>query len=584
MTNGQRPSVIRIGNASGFYGDRFSAMREMLEGGELDYLTGDYLAELTMLILGRDKLKDPSLGYAKTFLRQMEDCLGLAMDNGVRIVANAGGLNPHGLAVALRELADKVGVDAEVAFVAGDDLVKRAPELGLGNPLTANAYLGGFGIADALDAGADVVVTGRVTDASLTVGPAVSAFGWEPDDLDALAGAVVAGHVIECGAQATGGNYAFFTELMDSGKMGRLGFPIAEIAADGSSVITKHEGTGGAVTVGTVTAQLLYEVGGPRYLGPDVTTRLDTVHLEQQGEDRVSITGVRGDPPPDTVKVSLNHLAGVRNEMTMILTGLDIEAKAELFKEQFLAALPTSPAEISWELSRLDHADAETEEQASALLRCVARDPDAKQVGRAFSGTAVELALASYPGFTMTGPPGNGTPYGVFEPGYVDAASVEHRVARHDGVVQLVDPSPLRTKVPADTPDEPGLSATDWGPAAMLPLGSIAGARSGDKGGSANIGVWVRDPDHFDWLDETLDVTLLKRLLPEVADLTVHRYRLPNLLAVNFVIEEVLGRGVAENVRFDPQAKGMGEWLRSRPVPIPLSFTETTDPETTEQE
>ncbi|QUD83940.1 DUF1446 domain-containing protein [Gordonia polyisoprenivorans] len=583
------PNPVRIGNASGFYGDRFSAMREMLAGGELDYLTGDYLAELTMLILGRDRLKDPKTGYAKTFLRQMEECLGLAVDKGVRIVSNAGGLNPHGLAVALRELAEQVGVNVGVAFVDGDDLLDRAAELGLGKPLTANAYLGSFGIKTALDAGADIVVTGRVTDASLTVGPAASAFDWGYDDLDALAGAVVAGHVIECGAQATGGNYAFFTELglTDSPSAGHLGFPIAEIGADGSSVITKHAGTGGAVTVGTVTAQLLYEVGGPRYLGPDVTTRLDTIALTQQGDDRVAITGVRGEAPPNTTKVSLNHLAGVRNEITMILTGLDIEAKAELFKSQFLAALPTEPEQITWELSRLDRDDATTEEQASALLRCVARDPDAATVGRAFSSAAVELALASYPGFSMTAPPGHGSPYGVFEPGYVDAAAVEHRVALPDGVVERIEPSPLRTTVEADEPVNraPGGAAPDPEPTGMMPLGTLAGARSGDKGGSANIGVWVRDPEHFEWLDATLDTDLLTTLLPEVADLTVHRYRLPNLLAVNFVIEGVLGRGVADNVRFDPQAKGMGEWLRSRPVPIPLRFLENaTSPTTTGQD
>ncbi|MGC4935906.1 acyclic terpene utilization AtuA family protein [Gordonia sp. DT30] len=573
------PTPVRIGNASGFYGDRFTAMREMLEGGELDYLTGDYLAELTMLILGRDRLNDPKTGYAKTFLRQMEDCLGLAVDKGVRIVSNAGGLNPHGLAVALRELAEKVGVTVSVAFVDGDDLLHRAEDLGLGKPLTANAYLGAFGIKTALDAGADIVVTGRITDASLTVGPAASAFDWGYADLDALAGAVVAGHVIECGAQATGGNYSFFTELDFTGSpgAGHLGFPIAEVAADGSSVITKHPGTGGAVTVGTVTAQLLYEVGGPRYLGPDVTTRLDTISLTQQGTDRVAISGVRGEVPPDTTKVSLNHLAGVRNEITMIVTGLDIEEKAELFRHQFLASLSDPPEQLTWELSRLDRSDAATEEQASALLRCVARDSDAAKVGRAFSSAAVKLALASYPGFSMTAPPGRGSPYGFFEAGYVDAVAVEHRVALPDGVVERIDPSPLRTRVQPDEPQNrvPGGVSRDSEPAAILPLGTIAGARSGDKGGSANIGVWVRDPEHFEWLDATLDTDLLAKLLPEVADLRVHRHRLPNLLAVNFVIEGILGRGVADNVRFDPQAKGLGEWLRSRPVPIPIRFTDT---------
>ncbi|WP_265738788.1 acyclic terpene utilization AtuA family protein [Gordonia zhenghanii] len=561
---------VRIGNASGFYGDRLSAVHEMLDGGSLDYLTGDYLAELTMLILGKDRLKDPSRGYAKTFLRQMETSLGLAVDKNVQVVVNAGGLNPHGLAVALRELAERLGVDAQVAFVNGDDLAPRAAELGLGTPITANAYLGGFGIKAALDRGADVVVTGRVTDASLTVGAAASAFGWGYDDLDAIAGAVVAGHVIECGTQATGGNYSFFTEVpMDR----PLGFPIAEVAADGSSIITKHDGTGGAVSVGTVTAQLLYEIQGPRYLNPDATALLDTIELAPAGRDRVAITGVRGEAPPKDLKVSLNHLAGTRNEVDVVITGLDVESKAALFQKQFEAALPTRPAELTWELSRLDRADADTQEQASALLRCVARDTDPNAVGRSFSATAVELALASFPGFTLTSPPGNGAPYGVFEPGYVDAGLVEHRVNQPDGVSVLIEPSPLRAEPIRDVSVPDSGPVGDWGPTRRTPIGEIVGARSGDKGGSANIGVWARGgADEFEWLDTTMTVAKLKELLPEIVDLTVHRYRLPHLQALNFVIEGVLGRGVAENVRFDPQAKGLGEWLRSRVVDVPERF------------
>ncbi|GAA3952089.1 acyclic terpene utilization AtuA family protein [Gordonia caeni] len=559
--------VVRIGNASGFYGDRFAAVQEMLEGGDLDYLTGDYLAELTMLILGRDRMKDPATGYAKTFLRQMRENLALALDRKVAIVTNAGGLNPHGLAVALRELAGELGVDAQIAFVSGDDLSDRAGELGLGSPLTANAYLGAFGIKSALTRGADIVVTGRVTDASLTVGPAAAAFDWGHRDLDPIAGAVIAGHVIECGAQATGGNYSFFTEI----PMGHLGFPIAELHPDGSSVITKHEGTGGAVNLGTVTSQLLYEVRGPRYFNPDATARLDSVQLTQEGPDRVAISAATGEAPPRDLKVSLNNLAGIRNEVNVILTGLDIEEKAALFTEQFEAALPERPAELEWTLVRHDRPDADTEEQASAILHCVARDTDPKKVGRQFSNTAVELALASFPGFSLTAPPGNGSPYGVFEPGYVDADLVEHRVTQPDGVTVAIDPSPLRTEPVADD-DDPAPAITDWGPTRDRPLGAVAGARSGDKGGSANVGLWARSDDEYAWLDSFLTTDKLKELLPEAADLEVHRYRLPNLRAINFVIEGLLGRGVAENVRFDPQAKGLGEWLRSRHVPIPERF------------
>lgn len=560
--------AVRIANCSGFYGDRLSAMREMLTGGDVDYLTGDYLAELTMLILGRDRMKHPERGYAKTFLTQLEDCLGEAHDRGVRIVANAGGLNPAGLADAIRALAERVGVPARIAHVEGDDLAPRAEELGLGTPLTANAYLGAWGIVDCLNSGADVVVTGRVTDASVIVGAAAAHFGWGPTDYDQLAGAVVAGHVIECGVQATGGNYSFFTEVAD---LTHAGFPLAEVFADGSSVITKHPGTGGLVSVDTVTAQLLYEIGGARYANPDVTARMDTIALSPDGPDRVRISGVRGEPPPPTYKVSLNSIGGFRNAMTFVLTGLDIEAKADLVRRQLEAALTVKPAELQWSLARTDHTDADTEEAASALLHCVVRDPDPANVGRQFSSAAVELALASYPGFHVTAPPGDGQVYGVFTAGYVDAAKVPHVAVRPDGTGTHI---PCATETlelaPADPPPLP--EPLPAGPTRRVPLGRIAGARSGDKGGSANVGVWVRADDQWRWLANTLTVELFKELLPEAADFDVTRHVLPNLRAVNFVVEGILGQGVAYNARFDPQAKGLGEWLRGRHVDIPESL------------
>jgi acyclic terpene utilization AtuA family protein len=566
-SSGARGSAasVRIGNCSGFYGDRHSAMREMLVGGELDFVTGDYLAELTMLILGRDRMKHPERGYAKTFLTQLEECLGLAHDRGVRIVANAGGLNPAGLADAVRALAERLGVPVRVAHVDGDDLSPRAEELGLGKPLTANAYLGAWGIVDCLNDSADIVVTGRVTDASVTVGPAAAHFGWQRTDYDRLAGAVVAGHVIECGIQATGGNFSFFTEIPD---LTYAGFPLAEVHADGSSVITKHPGTGGLVSVDTVTAQLLYEITGARYANPDVTARMDTIELSDDGPDRVRISGVTGEQPPPTLKVSLNSIGGFRNAMTFVLTGLDIEAKADLVRRQLDSALSVKPAELEWTLARTDHADADTEEAASALLRCVVRDPDPANVGRQFSSAAVELALASYPGFTVTAPPGDGQVYGVYTPGYVDAAKVQHVAAHADGTrIEIPCATDTLELQPADAPPLP--EPLPAGTTQRAPLGRIAAARSGDKGGSANVGVWVRTDEQWRWLANTLTVELLKQLLPETADLPVTRHLLPNLRAVNFVIEEILGQGVAYQARFDPQAKGLGEWLRSRHVDIP---------------
>lgn len=620
---------LRVGNASGFYGDRFSAVREMLEGGPLDVLTGDYLAELTMLILGRGKMKDPDAGYAATFLRQMEECLGLAADKGVKVVTNAGGLNPRGLAERLRELAGRLGIEVRVAHVEGDDLLGRAEELGFadsryGRPLTANAYLGAWGIAECLRRGADVVVTGRVTDASLVVGPAAAHFGWARDDWDALAGATVAGHVLECGAQATGGNYAFFEEIYS---VKAPGFPVAEIRDDGSCVITKHEGTGGAVTVETVTAQLLYEIGGPHYAGPDVTTRFDTIELAPDGPDRVRISGVRGVPPPPTTKVCLNHLGGHRNEMTFVLTGLGIEAKAELAKRQLEAAFGDArPACVEWTLIGTAKPDPATQGEATALLRCAVLDPDPAKVGRAFSGAAVELGLAGYPGFTMTSPPGKGSPYGVYTPAYVPNETVEHVAVTHEGERVAIPPAPAVTPygdagteaaapeepspeepspeeaaalqeaaagsdtVSAQSPpargDQPTPSVHSAGQATgaesatvddavrqaavrRVPLGRVAGARSGDKGGDANIGVWARTDEQWRWLEPFLTAERFRELLPETRDHVVHRHVLPNLRAVNFVVEGLLQEGVSASTRFDPQGKALGEWLRSRHVDIP---------------
>ncbi|HEX6354007.1 acyclic terpene utilization AtuA family protein [Actinophytocola sp.] len=545
--------TVRIGNASGFYGDRLSAMREMLTGGPLDYLTGDYLAELTMLILGRDRMKDAGLGYARTFLRQLEDTLDLALENGVKIVTNAGGLNPAGLAAAIRELNPHV----KVAHVEGDDVRQH----GFDGALTANAYLGCWGIVECLDAGADIVVTGRVTDASLVVGPAAAHFGWSRTDIDALAGATVAGHVIECGAQATGGNFAFFTEVAD---LAHPGFPIAEIDEHGAAVITKHDGTGGAVTVDTVKAQLLYEIAGPRYLGPDVTSRFDTITLAQQGKDRVAVTGVKGEAPLDTLKVCVNTLDGYRNGMTFVLCGLNIDDKAALARQQLVDAVGADGLE--WTLARTDHADADTEEAASALLHATIRTPDPKRA-KAFSRAAVELALASYPGFTLTSPPGDGTPVGVYQPRYMPQDAVDHVAVLPDGTRRTISPPVMTTVAPPLPIDED--SPVPGGPTKRLPLGTIVGARSGDKGGDANLGVWVRDPAAYPWLAAELTVDRLRELLPEAKDLEIDRHPLPNLAAINFVLHGLLGQGVAASTRFDPQAKALGEWLRSRHVDIP---------------
>ncbi|MGW4470216.1 acyclic terpene utilization AtuA family protein [Nonomuraea sp. NPDC004354] len=602
--------VLRIANCSGFYGDRLSAAREMVEGGPIDVLTGDWLAELTMLILAGNRSKGRP-GYAPTFVKQMEQVLGTCLERGIKVVSNAGGLDPEGCAAAVENL----GLGAKVAYVTGDDVTGHDLDLvnldtgeKLAEPvLTANAYLGARPIAAALSAGADVVVTGRVTDAALVTGPGIWHYGWRPGDLDALAGSVVAGHVIECGCQATGGNYAFLHEVPD---LAHCGFPLVELHEDGSSVITKHPGTGGTVSVGTVTAQLLYEIGAPRYLGPDVVARFDTVQLAQEGPDRVRVSGVKGEPPPGTLKVAVNYLAGYRNTMTLVLTGLDLEDKVRVAQEAIWARVPRESFEsvdVSFD---------------PPLLRITVMDRDPRRVGRAFSSAVVETGLASYPGFYGLAPPGDATPYGVYWPTLVPAAEVRPRIfvggeevelPPGDGPPPAVDApagrpltahtladTPLTAHTPVDRPltggspadrpltgDTPAGQPTavgaraeagpswwdgDGRPTVAAPLGRVAGARSGDKGGNANLGVWVRTPEEYRWLAETLTVERLGALLPALRDHPIERYELPNLNALNFVVHGLLGRGVAASTRLDPQAKALGEELRAQVVEIPDSF------------
>ncbi|GAA1685524.1 DUF1446 domain-containing protein [Nonomuraea maheshkhaliensis] len=577
--------MLRIANCSGFYGDRLSAAREMVEGGPIDVLTGDWLAELTMLILAGNRLKGRP-GYAPTFLRQLEDVLGTCLDRGIKIVTNAGGLDPAGCARAVHELAGRLGLSPSVAHVTGDDLTGRPLDLVNADtgerleatPLTANAYLGGRPIAAALSAGADVVVTGRVTDAALVTGPGIWRYGWGPGDLDPLAGSVVAGHVIECGCQATGGNYAFFQDVPD---LAHCGFPLAELRPDGSSVITKHPGTGGLVSVGTVTAQLVYELGGPRYLGPDVTARFDTITLSDDGPDRVLISGVRGEPPPGTLKVAVNYLGGYRNTMTLVLTGLDLPDKARVAEEALWARIPRES---------FDEVDVTLTD--AGLLRITVMSADERTAGRAFSSAVVETGLASYPGFYGLTPPGNASAYGVYWPVLVPASEVRARVfvdgeelpfppadAPEPSAVPIASATPA---VPADpaAPTDPAAPATPADPAApvdhsatvRIPLGRIAGARSGDKGGNANLGVWADTPERYAWLAGHLTVERLKELLPDLAPYRIDRHPLPNVNALNFVVHGLLGRGVAASPRMDPQAKALGEELRACPTDVPVTL------------
>jgi hypothetical protein len=580
---------IRIANCSGFYGDRISAAAEMVDGGPIDVLTGDWLAELTMLILARTQAKHARGGYARSFVTQMEQVMGTCLDRGIKVVSNAGGLDPDSCAEAVAEVADRLGLAPRIAYVRGDDLLPRLGELiaagvdlahlDTGAPIgdisrfiSANAYLGCWGIVDALERGADIVITGRVTDAAVVCGPAAWHHGWARDDWDALAGGVVAGHVIECGTQATGGNYSFFAEVPG---LARPGFPWAEVAADGSSVIGKHDGTGGQVSIGTVTSQLLYEIASPAYLGPDVTARFDTIELAEVGPDRVRISGIQGEPPPNTLKVAMNELGGFRNDLAIALTGLDIEAKAALVEDGFWRACPYGPddfASVTTRLVRTDKADPPTNEEAVALWRLTVKDPDERKVGRAVSNAMIELALANIPGFFgVGGGPSSGRPYGVYRPAVVPADLVPQHVVVLGGeqtVIESTAPSGTTQVTPRPGP----LAAVPTDPTRPVPLGRVVGARSGDKGGNANLGVFARTDEAWAWLDDFLTTDCLRALLPETVALEVQRHRLPALRSLNFVLIGLLQEGVAASTRQDGQAKSLGEWLRARVVDIPASL------------
>jgi hypothetical protein len=564
----------------------------MVEGGPIDVLTGDWLAELTMLILARTRAKRPGSGYARTFVTQMEQVMGTCLDQGIKVVANAGGLDVAHCADAVADVADKLGLSPTIAYVDGDNLLPRLDELRAAgidvidvadrsatdqrpvpplDYLSANAYLGCWGIVDALDRGADIVVTGRTTDAAVVCGPAAWHHRWDRHQWDQLAGAVVAGHVIECGTQATGGNYSFFAEI---GGLDRPGFPLAEIAADGSSVITKHPGTGGAVTVGTVTSQLLYEIDAPGHLGPDVTARIDTVNLDQEGPDRVRISGTKGEPPPATLKVSMNSWAGYRTDISLALTGLDIEAKAELIEAAFWRASPLGPDEldsVTTTVVRTDHADPVSNEAATASWRLTVKDPDERKAKAVAKGVN-ELALASIPGFYALAAE-VAQPFGVHTSGLIAADVVPQQVTVVGGrstVVESVAPrggGPTSVEVAV-----PILPAVPAGPTAVAPLGRVAGTRSGDKGGNANLGVFGRSAEAYVWLAQELTVERIGELLPEAATLDIDRYLLPNLWSINFVLHGILQEGVAASTRQDGQAKSLGEWLRARHLPIPTAL------------
>ena len=582
--------VIKIANCSGYYGDKLSAAKEMVEGGPIDVLTGDYLAELTMAILFNQRMqRGEDKGYVGTFLKQVKEVAQSCKDKNIKIVTNAGGLNPSSMALEIEKILKELSIDLKVAYIDGDDLMPRITELNnegeLFNnidkkiplnesgcqTLTANAYLGAWGIKEALDKGADIVVCPRVTDAAVVIGPAAWKFGWNRTDYDSLAGALAAGHIIECGCQATGGNYSFFKEVPT---FDNVGYPIAEIEKDGSFTITKHPGTGGLVSIGTVTAQLLYEISSPAYINPDVIGHFDTLRIEQEGKDRVYVSGCRGSTPPPTHKACINLAGGYRNGMDLVITGLDIEEKAKIFTDALFNSVGGKEQfdDVSINLHRTNKENPNSNEEAMATLSISVKSMNPDLVGRLFSAKIIELSLANYPGFFSSGGGKKPGPVIVYWPALVDSKFINEYVHIDGETIEIIPTSQMGFEESFYQKNLVEIAPAPEGKTDKCPLGSYFGARSGDKGGCANLGVWAKTDLSYSFLYNFLTVEKLKELLPDLNNYEIDRYDLPNIKSLNFYIHGILEDGVSSNNKKDGQAKSLGEYLRAKIVDLPISI------------
>jgi hypothetical protein len=588
----QREAIV-IASFSGYFGDRITALDEAMAGDPAHVLIGDYLAEITLAGISARYRKDPTQGYADYFVRQVQPHLAAIEARGMKLVTNAGGLNPHGLAQVLRGLIADAGLSLKVACVEGDNVLDRLESLqarghalahmDTGEPLAAwprvpiaaNAYLGAWGIAAALREGADIVLCGRVTDSSLTLGPAAWWHDWQADDWDRLAGGLVAGHIIECGPHATGGNFSGFAALPG---ITFPGFPLAEIAADGSCIIRKHARDGGAVTTDTVTAQLVYEIQGPKYLNPDVTVDLSGIRCEQVGPDRVRVSGARGEPPPDTTKVAIFAPEDWQIVAWAFVTGLHIERKLALLRAQLHALLDDSVDQLEITAYGTPVAQPQSQHEATVPVRIAAVAREREQLtGERFFTKLTSMYLWSVPGFyTDSGAERALKPQRRIEywPALLRVSELAHTVTLQDGRTLAIPPHPAARPAQAQPlqPQPQPQPAPVRGPTQRAPLGTIAHARSGDKGGNSNVGVWVPDAKAWPWLRQALSTDMLRRMLPQAQELEIVRHEFPEIRAVHFIVRGLLGRGGSTNLNADQVGKAVGEYLLAVPIDIPVEL------------
>ena len=583
--------TIRIANAGGYWGDDLAQFRRQVELGPTDYVTLDFLAEVTMSILQKQRARDPRAGYARDFIAQVEETLDLLVSRNVRAITNAGGVNPRGCRDALLEMAARRGVALDVAAVVGDDLMDRIDELNTsGAPLddmdngtrfatvrervsSANAYYGAWPVVEALASGARVVVTGRCTDTGITLAPMIHAFGWAADDWDRLASGIVAGHIIECGAQSTGGN---FTDWRRVKRFETIGYPVIEVAPDGSFVVTKHGGTGGAVSVRTVKEQLVYEMGNPRsYITPDVIADFGTIRLEQAGRDRVRVWGVKGRPAPPSLKVSAAYADGWKATGTLIISAPDAAEKAREFARLFWKRLGLEFAATHTEL--VGHSAcwgpvAPHVDPPEVLLRLSVRDHDRAKI-EAFGKLVPAVILSGPPGVAVTG--GRPQPQEVvaYWPALVPRDLVKPRLVTSEGELPLEWPTPLLPVAkPAALPRHEFPKAKGAAGTVRVPLSRLAHARSGDKGDTANIGVVARSPEIYPWLAKTLTAAVVKKRFKGICLGKVERHEVPNLGALNFLLHASLGGGGTVSLRLDAQGKTLSHALLAMEVRAPRAL------------
>ena len=595
--------VLRIGGASGFWGDAARATPQLLNSPDLDYIVYDYLAEITMSIMARARVKDEKKGYAADFVSAaMKPNLALIAERGIKVISNAGGVNPEACVQALRAVIAEQGLDLKVACVMGDDLIDSKDALhaagvtemfsGSAFPpaesvLSINAYLGAFPIARALEMGADIVVTGRCVDSAVTLGACIHSFGWARTDLDQLAMGSLAGHILECGPQATGGN---FTDWEQVPGMANMGYPIAEISPNGSFVCTKPADTGGLVSVGTVSEQMLYEIGDPQaYILPDVVCDFSTARIEQLSENRVQVSGATGRPAPDTYKVSATYADEFRGGTYMSFYGIDADKKARALGEAVFEAARTvfntfglpDFSETSIELMGTEcpyGAHSEVSSSREVVMKIAAKHPETIGIGILLK-EAVGLGLATPPGLSgFAGSRPSPSPVVRLFSCTVPKAQIQVQIALGDETVpcdevhgEMVDIAAIaRPGTPSANSSEDRIE---------VPLIALAWGRSGDKGNKANIGIIARKAQYLPYICDALTPAAVRdrfaHFLADNSTDNVERFVLPGAHAINFLLHDVLGGGGVASIRNDPQGKGYAQILLSCPISVPAKIAAT---------